>query len=198
MESHPGVESFKVIVRGGKWTHSNMGRAYDAVAAKSNSQKAREFCSLFQLPQMQSFATRRYGDNLSTQLAGQWASKMTFLFNHWINELQQQPVGFPDASVLVYEEEQGLAEILGQLRSCGQTDIRLSPHAKQRLLLLQFGSADICPQWVEITAINPPCHKPVFSVSKQRNYQNHPKKNKKKTKKKGKMHGIPAVSFRSL
>ena len=38
------------------------------------------FCKLYQLPSMQSYATQRYGDNLSTQLASFWAAKMTFLY----------------------------------------------------------------------------------------------------------------------
>ena len=125
VESQSAVDRFKVIVRGGRWTHTHSGRAYDAVAAQANTQQAKLFCQRYELPVMQSFATARYGDSLSTQLASMWARKMETLCQFWVEEMRSASVEFPGRALVPYEEEEGIAELE---RSLPET-----AHARQRI-----------------------------------------------------------------
>ena len=102
-------------MRGGQWTHAHVGRAYDSLAAKASSQQARDFCKLYQMPSMQSYATARYGDNLCTQLASLWAAKMTFLYEYWCEQLGARPLPFPSAETLHFTEPEGIAAVIANL-----------------------------------------------------------------------------------
>ena len=124
-EAHSVLDSFKVVLRGGRWTHAHSGRAYDAVAAQANLSTSKEFCRLYQLPVMQSFATQRYGDNLASTLAGVWAHKMTHLFTYWQDSLGAEVKPYPDQSVVAYVEDPAVPQLLQELPAGSQAAVRI-------------------------------------------------------------------------
>ena len=71
---------FTVRVLGGKWTHENRGRVYDAFQGFARTVAARNFCSRFELPLTKRYAVSLWGDGGAQLMARTYVEKMKTLF----------------------------------------------------------------------------------------------------------------------
>lgn len=79
LDDVPAEANFDFKLRGGDWTHSNKGVAYDSVYCQSRAH-VRDWCDQYGLKKDSSFSTILYTDEGAVQMATFWCGRMQFLF----------------------------------------------------------------------------------------------------------------------
>lgn len=79
-------DHFYVTVRGGCWTKAHTGKAYDSFSGQARGGTPREFCALYGMRTMASFATSKYGEVASSTMAHEWCRKMEHFFAVWMGQ----------------------------------------------------------------------------------------------------------------
>lgn len=119
---------FLVELRGGKWTMSRRGAAWDAVSTKPARSEVAEWCAANGLPKQGSWSVLKYGERNATMMARAWQHKMQAIYTF----MKIEGMDLPNA-LLAYREEADFTEwvttvpeqdpVLGrvtQLRHLGQ------------------------------------------------------------------------------
>ena len=83
-EEAPDDDHFYVQVRGGAWTATHRGKAYDSVCGLARGGTPREFCKAYSLSEMSSYACDKFGEDGSTTLAREWCQRMEHVYSIWM------------------------------------------------------------------------------------------------------------------
>ena len=84
-DGHPRERPFAWTVLGGRWTAAHRGVAFDAFQGKTMSSDARTFVGMFMMQQTCRWSLSLYGEYACSVLATCWVSKMTYLFELWVD-----------------------------------------------------------------------------------------------------------------
>ena len=76
---------FAWAVLGGRWAAANRGVAYDAFQGETMSSDARTFVGVFMMQQTCRRSLALCGEHACSVLATRWVSKMTYLFDLWVD-----------------------------------------------------------------------------------------------------------------
>lgn len=78
-------ETFAVSLRGGAWTASKKGIAYDCFLAAAKRSEIKSWCRDYKTPASGSFSIAKYGMSLAQGLADAWAWRHAFLYQLWLD-----------------------------------------------------------------------------------------------------------------
>ena len=77
---------FKTRVLGGLGTQSQKGVMYDGFNAFASGQAREEYCRAHGMNRMKSYMYSVYGEALAANLGQQWADRMTYFYEIWLNQ----------------------------------------------------------------------------------------------------------------
>jgi hypothetical protein len=82
-------ENFRTCILGGPWVKAHTGMVAHGVKAAASGALANQWCQLYGMPSMATFAIKKYTLPVATNLALGWCRRLQFLFDIWVGQNEE-------------------------------------------------------------------------------------------------------------